>query len=427
MIPGDNMILLVDDDAFVLAILREQLASIGWHQVLCASSGAGALEQFAAHQENIVLCFSDLSMPDMDGLVLLRHLAKQGYRAAICLLSGVSDEILHSAAGLVSAHGLDLLGVLSKPASTHALQDMLDKLQPRALGRPVVSVPELTPQRLAVALQADEFVPWYQPKVDLRSGAVVGVEALARWPTVAGGMIGPGSFVPALEAAGLAEALFFSMARRVIADLGAWQRQGIFVKASINLSMDDALDLDLPERLLHLLDGTGVQASDLVIEVTESRLMVQRSLAMETLTRLSMMGFILSIDDFGTGYSSLVQLVDLPFKELKIDGSFVQRALAERKAEAVARISITIGVNLGMRVVAEGVETEAQMDFLRSCGGTIVQGYHLARPMPVAACTDWLRCRDPGRTQFLAAANAIDFIASDAQPTRARGLNDHKA
>jgi EAL domain-containing protein (putative c-di-GMP-specific phosphodiesterase class I) len=112
---------------------------------------------------------------------------------------------------------------------------------------------------------------------------------------------------------------------------------------------------------------------------------------METLTRLSLMGFVLSIDDFGTGYSSLVQLVDLPFKELKIDGSFVQRASTERKAEAILRISITIGLNLGMSVTAEGVETQEQMEFVRLCGGTIVQGYHLARPMPFVACTEWLQ------------------------------------
>ncbi|MCF8155088.1 MAG: EAL domain-containing response regulator [Rhodoferax sp.] len=419
MNPDDNMILLVDDDQFVLDMLHEQLAGIGWHQVICATSGTRALEQFVANRQKIVLCVCDLSMPDMDGLVLLRHLAQQGYRAAICLLSGVSDEILHSAAGLVSAHGLDLLGVLTKPASTRSLQDMLHKLQPAAAARIGTSLPELARHRLLEALSADEFIPWYQPKVDLRNGAVAGVEALARWPTAAGGMIGPGSFVPALESAGLAEELFFSMARQVITDLDAWRRQGIFVQASINLSMDDALDLDMPERLLHLLDATGVQPGDLIIEVTESKLMVQRSVAMETLTRLSLMGFILSIDDFGTGYSSLAQLVDLPFRELKIDGSFVQRALAERKAEAVARISITIGVNLGMRVVAEGVETEAQMDFLRSCGGTIVQGYHLARPMPAAACTDWLRRQDPRMKLRPASADAIDLIASGARPARA--------
>jgi EAL domain-containing protein (putative c-di-GMP-specific phosphodiesterase class I)/CheY-like chemotaxis protein len=416
MKPDNNLILLVDDNPFVLDMLLEQFASLGRHHVISATSGVRALELFAAHRHQIVLCICDLSMPDMDGLVLLRHLAQQGYQAAICLLSGVSDEILHSAAGLVSAHGLDLLGVLSKPASTDALAEMLKKLQPSEHASRGSSAPELTPRRLAAALSAEEFVPWYQPKVDLSSGAVVGVEALARWPTVAEGMIGPGSFVPALEEAGLAEELFFSMARQVIADLGAWQRQGLAVKASINLSMDDALDLDMPERLLHLLDGTGVQACDLVIEVTESRLMVQRSLAMETLTRLSLMGFVLSIDDFGTGYSSLAQLVDLPFKELKIDGSFVQRGLAERKAEAVARISITIGLNLGMRVVAEGVETQAQMDFVRSCGGTIVQGYYLARPMPFATCSAWLRAQNPSTPTPAATENAIDFVAVCARP-----------
>jgi len=130
--------------------------------------------------------------------------------------------------------------------------------------------------------------------------------------------------------------------------------------------------------------------ADFVIEVTESRLMVERSLAMETLTRLSLMGFVLSIDDFGTGYSSLVQLTDLPFKELKIDGSFVQRASTERKARAILSISIMIGLNLEMEVIAEGVETEGQLEFLRACGGTIVQGYQIARPMPFAACTEWL-------------------------------------
>ena len=101
----------------------------------------------------------------------------------------------------------------------------------------------------------------------------------------------------------------------------------------------------------------------------------------------------MSIDDFGTGYSSLVQLVDLPFKELKIDASFVQRASAEPKAEAILRISVTIGLTLGMGVVAEGVETAEQMEFLRSCGGTVVQGYYLARPMPHAALTEWIARR----------------------------------
>ena len=208
-------------------------------------------------------------------------------------------------------------------------------------------------------------------------------------------MIGPARFVPAIEAANLSDALFFSMARQVLRDLAQWRTQGLMIKAAINLSMDTALNLAMPEQLRQLVQAAGLAPSDLIIEVTESRLMVERTLAMETLTRLSLMGFVLSIDDFGSGYSSLVQLVDLPFKELKIDAGFVQRASAERKAEAVLRISVTIGLTLGMGVVAEGVETAEQLAFVGRCGGSIVQGYHLARPMPYAACCAWLQREAP--------------------------------
>ena len=155
--------------------------------------------------------------------------------------------------------------------------------------------------------------------------------------------------------------------------------------------MDTALNLSVPERLQSIVSAAGLQPSDFIIEVTESQLMVDRALTMESLTRLSLMGFALSIDDFGTGYSSLVQLIDLPFMELKIDGSFVQRASTEQKAKSVLRMAILLGNNLGMQVVAEGVETLEQLEFVRSSGGHMVQGYYFARPMSLLACTDFLR------------------------------------
>lgn len=387
-----HMVLVVDDDEFQLEMIGAQLATLGWHDVLLANSGDRALAQFEHHGQNIDVIICDLSMPGMDGLVLMRHLAQRGFAASFILLSGMHDEILNSAAGLAVAHKLDLLGVMSKPCNPEQLSALLASRQPRVDGLSPQRIEQaLTPQRLQQALDRKEFIPWYQPKVDTDCHRTISVEALARWPQESGGMIGPGLFIPAIEASGLSDELFFSMANQVLHDLASWRAQGLVLKAAINMSMDTALNLSMPERLQQMVDAAGLQPPDLIIEVTESKLMAERTLAMETLTRLSMMGFILSIDDFGTGYSSLSQLVDLPFKELKIDARFVQRAASERKAEAILRISLTIGLNLGMSVIAEGVETLEQMEFLRACGGKVVQGYYVARPMPFVTCTEWMQ------------------------------------
>lgn len=390
MMHPESMILVVDDDAFQRELIGMQLAHLGCRHVHLACDGEAALALYDAHSANISAIITDLSMPGMDGLVLMRHLAQRGVQAPIILLSGVEDEILSSAAGLAHAHGLHMLGLLPKPTTLERLRTLLADLRPPANMKQHVALAEtLSAEHLQAALAAGEFTPWYQPKVNILNQQIVSVEALARWPLVAGGMIGPARFVPAMEAADLVDALFYAMARQVTRDLASWRKQHRHLKAAINMSMNTALNLALPDRLGQLVHEAGLHPCDLIIEVTESRLMVERSLAMETLTRLSLMGFILSIDDFGTGYSSLVQLIDLPFKELKIDASFVQRANTERKAEAILRISLMIGANLGMDVVAEGVETTEQLEFLRSCGCTIVQGYHFARPMPFAACTQW--------------------------------------
>ena len=390
-------VLVVDDDHFQQELIGQQLRDIGWTDLLLADSGDAALQIYDAHRDRIRLVISDLSMPDMDGLVLMRHFAKRKIDAALILISGVSDEILNSAAGLASAHQLRLLGVLSKPNTPEMLAALVSKLSTPAFSRQIGSDASLSPERLRQALDNDEFVPWFQPKVNAQTSVPEAVEALARWPRSGGGMVGPGQFIPAIENAGLADQLFYAMSRHVIAAVKKWRQQGIGLKAAINLSMDTALNLDMPEHLHALVRDGGLQPRDFIIEVTESRLMVERSLAMESLTRLSLMGFKLSIDDFGTGYSSLVQLIDLPFRELKIDGSFVQRSSQEDKAKTILRISASLGRNLNMEVTAEGVETLEQLSYVRDCGCDTVQGYYFAAPMPFDACTQWLLAQTAAR------------------------------
>jgi EAL domain-containing protein (putative c-di-GMP-specific phosphodiesterase class I)/ActR/RegA family two-component response regulator len=389
-------VLIVDDDEFQCDFLSLQLAGLGVHEVFVAASGTEALQQFDQHQQRIQLIISDLSMPDMDGLVLMRHLASRHFSGGVILLSGLNSEILNSATGLAQAHHLQVLGSLNKPCGPNQLRELLGRLSPapdpvRQAGLSLT----LSRERLQAALDADQFVAWYQPQIELSSGQAVAVEALARWPQADGSLVGPALFVPAMEAVGLADGLFFAMARQVTQALADWRRMGLNVRAAINMSMETALNLAIPERLHAIVCGAGLCPGDLVVEVTESCLMVERSLALESLTRLSMMGYTLSIDDFGTGYSSLIQLIDLPFKELKIDGSFVQRAASEPKARSILRIASLLSHELGMNSVAEGVETVDQLDFIRACGGQLVQGYLFSRPLPLAEVTRWLQARNP--------------------------------
>ena len=177
-----GMVLVVDDDNFQLDVLGQQLSNLGWNRVLFAPSGEAALQLYDLHQADIRLIMSDLSMPDMDGLVLMRHFARRQLDAAIILISGVSDEILNSAAGLASAHGLHLLGVLSKPNTLESLEALLLKLDVPATERQLNHAAALSPERLRDALAQGEFVPWYQPKVHAGTGQALAVEALARWP-----------------------------------------------------------------------------------------------------------------------------------------------------------------------------------------------------------------------------------------------------
>lgn len=390
-LPNHIRLLVVDDEELQRDIISAQLGAMGLTDILTAVNGADALQIFDSSDLHIDVVLCDLSMPDMDGLVLMRNLAQRKAPPAVILVSGSDEEILRSAEGLGHAHGLSLLGVLTKPCDPHRLAELMQSYRPPdRVRRSDGDRGPLTRAELISALQDSEFIPWYQPKLDLLSGKAIGVEALARWNRADTLSIGPGQFVPAMEAEGLVDELFFQIADRAATQLAEWRSMGIQCTTAINLSMDTARRLDLPEHLEKLVFDKGLQNADFVIEVTESRLAVDRSLTMETLTRLSLMGFTLSIDDFGTGYSSLVQLIDLPFRELKIDGSFVRRADTERKAQTVLQIALMLGTHLQMKVVAEGVETAEQLEHLKLWGADAVQGYCIAKPMPFDACTEWL-------------------------------------
>ena len=255
------------------------------------------------------------------------------------------------------------------------------------------------PVRLAMvgelrkALEANEVVLHYQPKIDLESGKVVGAEALVRWQHQTRGLILPGEFVPMAERTGLIRPLTRYVLNAAIAQAREWCDAGLDLKVSVNLSARNLLDPHLPEDVSSLLGKWGVSAALLELEITESTIMVDPKRAMEVLRGLHTMGIALSIDDFGTGYSSLAYLKELPVNELKIDRTFVANMASNKGDAFIVRSTIDLAHNLRLQVVAEGVEDEDTMNELAKLGCNIAQGFHICRPVPPQKFAEWLAGR----------------------------------
>ncbi|WP_254427008.1 bifunctional diguanylate cyclase/phosphodiesterase [Herbaspirillum sp. VT-16-41] len=241
------------------------------------------------------------------------------------------------------------------------------------------------------ALERDEFMLYLQPKLDLASGEVFGAEALVRWLHPEKGFIGPDNFIPFAETTGFIRMLTVWMMEKVASLSADLRRNGIALKFSVNLSTRDLLDQELPGAFAAIVERHGLTPAALCLEITESAIMDDPARAQNTLDRLAAMGFALSIDDFGTGYSSLAYLKRLPVRELKIDKSFVMKMAQDQDDAKIVRSTIDLGHNLGLRVVAEGVESEEVWFLLRQMGCDQGQGYFMGKPMPVERFLEWLQ------------------------------------
>jgi diguanylate cyclase (GGDEF)-like protein/PAS domain S-box-containing protein len=248
------------------------------------------------------------------------------------------------------------------------------------------------------AIEADELLLHYQPKVDLKSRTITGTEALVRWRHPKRGMLPPDRFIPLAEQGGLIKALTRWVMGNAVAQCRAWQRQGRELPVSVNLSARNLQDVRLLEDITGLLDTHSLPPHLLRLELTESTVMADPAHAVRVLGSLRDAGVAVAIDDFGTGYSSLAYLRRLPVSELKIDKSFViGMAGREQEDAAIVRSTSDLGHILGLSVVAEGVEDERTLDLLGEIGCDAAQGYFIARPMPVAALEQWLGDSSWGR------------------------------
>jgi diguanylate cyclase (GGDEF)-like protein len=241
------------------------------------------------------------------------------------------------------------------------------------------------------ALENGELELHYQPKADLRTGDVVGVEALLRWRHPERGMVPPDEFIPLAEQTGLMRAITQFVVDSALRQLSVWWNEGSRVQAAVNVCARDLYDREFAEFLRQRLTEHGVPPRALMVEVTEGVLMADPARAASTLLSLADVGVGVSLDDFGTGYSSLVHLKRLPVSEVKIDRSFVMRMDVNEDDAAIVRSIIDLASALGLRVVAEGVETQEAWDRLSVYGCDAAQGWYLAKAMPPAELTSWLQ------------------------------------
>jgi EAL domain-containing protein (putative c-di-GMP-specific phosphodiesterase class I)/FixJ family two-component response regulator len=382
-------VLVLDDEPFMLRLLAHLLGELGFTSVATCDNGEDALRRVGDAAGSPDLVLMDLNMPGMDGVEFVRKLVEQDFKGDLILVSGEDERMMHMAEKLIRAHRINLIGHLSKPFSIAGLSTLLDKSS-SSVTRQKPASKAYEPDRLREAIVNGELLNYYQPKVDVATGAVAGVETLVRWLHPQDGLVFPDQFIAMAEEHDLIDALTRAVLRAAFAQSAAWRQSGLQLCVSVNVSMDNLASVEFLDYIAGESLAAGVAPADVILEVTESRLMLDQRAPLEVLARLRMKRYGLSIDDFGTGHSSLKLLRDIPFDELKIDGSFVHDAWHDPTARAIYDASLALGQQLGMVVCAEGVEDRDDWDLVKRSRCDKAQGYFIGRPMPAADFPAWM-------------------------------------
>jgi EAL domain-containing protein (putative c-di-GMP-specific phosphodiesterase class I)/CheY-like chemotaxis protein len=384
-------VMVVDDSSMHRYSAHLCLHTFGINQVYEAANGKLAIEQLAQLTQMPAVILLDLEMPVMDGIEVLQQLAQLPRKPSVVLASS-SDEVLISAvATMAEALGISLLGAFRKPVNPVDLADALNHYNTGSSSLAHFSTPIATDaEQLKIALDRATIQVYYQPKIDLESMKIAGVEALARWKNQQGDWIPPSVFIPLAEEHGLIGDLTLSVLEQVLQDMNGWWEQGQYVPVAINLSAKSLAEFNLANEIIQRVIRQGIPAHFLTFEITERALVMDLPSALATISRLRLKGFGISIDDYGTGFSSMQQLSRFPFSELKIDRSFILGAPARQDIRNILKSAIEMGQRLGITTVAEGVETEAELHLLKSLGCNQAQGFLLARLMSGRELMGWI-------------------------------------
>lgn len=384
--------LVAEGDQVQRHALADILVHVGVGRITQAPDGHTALRHFSAGiTPPVDIAIIDLALPGMDALELIRRLGEAGCKAGVIVVGAQTNAVLFSVETMADAYGVNVLGAIGKPVIGSRLMALVQNyLQPVEAHGAGEAPPSLSFAQVGHGLQNREFDPYFQPKIELETGQVKGLEMFARWRHPLYGVLGPASFMPALEEARRVDFLDWTMIEKSVAACRKLHDQGIPISVSINVDHSTLAHPQFMGQITACLERHQIMADYITFEMTESAVLSTEPHFLERLLRLRMKGFGLAIDDYGTGRSNLQLLARIPFSELKIDRSFVDGASKRAAIGTVLRTCLNLARSLDRKSVAVGVETKQDWDFLQGLGCTYAQGYYIAKPMPVEDFPAWL-------------------------------------
>lgn len=384
-----NQLLCIDDSPRFCEYVGEMAKRVGFD--FTSLTDPGLLRE--AYRPNFSMIVVDLCMPRTDGIATLRQLAEMDYRGSLVLVSGDSPELLGSAKRVADLNGLEVEAVLQKPIRARELLALLQEYEAHLSTPPELAdtQPFFMEPQVKAGIREGQMVVHYQPKIDMHTLQVAGVEALVRWEHPDAGLVYPVRFLPSIESSQVGQELTDAVLKEVLDWLNSRrQRRMPSVQVSVNLPGIALRDLTFPDRAAALVDVLDLQRNQLTFELVEDAMVVDQPRAVEILSRLRLKGFNLALDDFGTGSASMEQLANLPTTELKIDKKFVLAYDESRRARKIVDHSIGLATDLGLQVTAEGVETMELFHHLRSLGCDQAQGFLFARAKTTEDLEAWM-------------------------------------
>ena len=384
-------ILVVDDSKAILVVMQAILNELDVPHITTCLDAQEALEKVKKSPLLYDAVFTDLNMPNMDGMELIRHLGDIHYPGAIVIISEMAPKVIDLAADLARKSNAHLIGNIAKPVQLTQVHQLLQKLEHLACHTEKPSEP-ISEHQLLHAISHNEITPFYQPKVSRATNKVESIEVLARIITPQGTVFLPDRFICVAEHLDLINLITFQLFEKATDDfIDIKKNLGYNLKLAFNLSPCQLEDLSCPDKLALILKLNNLKPSEIILEITEQHALCS-SAQLETLNRLRIRGFDISLDDFGVGFTNINQLKTLPFTEVKIDRTLISHIETDQFSQVIVSSLVNIATQGDLTIVAEGIERVEELEYLdRFKEHILMQGFLICRPKGKIELTRWAK------------------------------------